>query len=244
MKNVQDVVQVDLERDYVMKIRVKFTKSGYVKYVGHLDTMRLFQRAIKVAQLPVAYSQGFSPHSLVYFAMPLAVGMSSHGEYMEIVMQEDVTVETVRERLSKVLVPGITIVDVFEVEEKTASLMSLVQGADYTVYLKALDGEALTAKALCAQVSQSSELIVMKKGKKGIAPVDIKPLLLNYEMADVDGGVRMALKVCAGSSKNLNPDLFLKALLGERAYEAVLIREELYAEGEGGLVPLNQVGRI
>lgn len=238
------MVRVVLERDYVMKIRVKFSKSGNVKYVGHLDTMRLFQRAIKVAQLPVAYSQGFSPHSLVYFALPLAVGMQSEGEYMEIVMQEPILAGDVKERLSSVMVSGITLLDVFEVEEKTPSLMSLVQGADYKLILKVLQQPEVTATVLEEKVMTSTELMVLKKGKKGIAPVDIKPLILQSVFTDRDGKIDIDLKVFAGSSKNLNPDLFIKALLGESPYELEVVRKELYTEGEEGLIPLYTVGRV
>lgn len=227
-----------------MKIRVKFSKSGNVKYVGHLDTMRLFQRAIKVAQLPVAYSQGFSPHSLVYFALPLAVGMQSEGEYMEIVMQEPILAGDVKERLSSVMVSGITLLDVFEVEEKTPSLMSLVQGADYKLILKVLQQPEVTATVLEEKVMTSTELMVLKKGKKGIAPVDIKPLILQSVFTDRDGKIDIDLKVFAGSSKNLNPDLFIKALLGESPYELEVVRKELYTEGEEGLIPLYTVGRV
>ncbi len=227
-----------------MRIRVKFSKCGNVKYVGHLDTMRLFQRAIKVAQLPVGYSQGFSPHSLVYFALPLAVGMSSEGEYMEIVMAEPITVEEVRERLSKVMVAGITLLDVFEVEEKTPSLMSLVQGADYKLILNVPNYNEITAAALEAKVEESDELIVLKKGKKGIAPVDIKPLILESQFTQAEEAILIDLKVYAGSSKNLNPDLFVKALLGDQSYKLQVMRKELYAEGDKGFVPISAVGRI
>ena len=227
-----------------MKIRVKFSKSGNVKYVGHLDTMRLFQRAIKVAQLPVAYSQGFSPHLLVYFALPLAVGMQSEGEYMEIVMQEPILAGDVKERLSSVMVSGITLLDVFEVEEKTPSLMSLVQGADYKLTLKVLQQPEVTATVLEEKVMTSTELMVLKKGKKGIAPVDIKPLILQSVFTDREDKIDIDLKVFAGSSKNLNPDLFIKALLGESPYELEVVRKELYTEGEEGLTPLYTVGRV
>ena len=227
-----------------MKIRVKFSKCGNVKYVGHLDTMRLFQRAIKVAQLPVGYSQGFSPHSLVYFALPLAVGMSSEGEYMEIVMADPVTVEEVKERLSKVMVTGITLLDVFEVEEKTPSLMSLVQGADYKLILNVPNCDEITAAVLETKVKESDELIVLKKGKKGIAPVDIKPLILESQFTQAEDVILIDLKVYAGSSKNLNPDLFVKALLKDQSYELQVMRKELYAEGDKGFEPISTVGRI
>ena len=227
-----------------MRVRLKFSKMGKVKYVGHLDTMRLFQRAIKVADLPVSYSQGFSPHSLVYFALPLAVGMSSEGEYMEIVMHEVVPPQEVKERLQKVMVDGITLLDAYEVEEKSTSLMSLVQGAEYTIMLNCPENPEVTAESLATMLEESQELIVMKKGKKGIAPVDIKPLILKSHFSQEENIIKIDLEVYAGSSKNLNPDLFVKALLGERVYTIQVSRKELYTEENNGLVPIYTVGRI
>jgi len=206
--------------------------------------MRMFQRAIKVAKLPIAYSQGFNPHALVYFAIPLAVGVSSEGEYMEMVLKEDVAIEVVKERLSKVMVPGISLLDVYPVDDKTDSLMSLVSAADYSIRLTLPEHPEVTAKMLSDKLQESSELIVMKKGKKGIAPVDIKPLILEAEIREENSAINMDLKVLAGSSKNLNPELLVKALIEEKPYEMKLVRKELYTEGENELIPLYKVGRM
>ncbi len=67
-----------------MTYRIKFAKYGVVRYIGHLDVMRYFQKAIRRSGLPVVYSQGFSPHQLMSFALPLGVGVTSDGEYMEV----------------------------------------------------------------------------------------------------------------------------------------------------------------
>ena len=64
-----------------MKVRIKFTKEGPMKFVGHLDTMRYFQKAIRRAELPIAFSGGYSPHMIMSFAAPLGVGVTSTGEY-------------------------------------------------------------------------------------------------------------------------------------------------------------------
>ena len=66
-----------------MKVRIKFTKTGAMKFVGHLDTMRYFQKAIRRAELPVAFSGGYSPHMIMSFAAPLGVGTTSLGEYFD-----------------------------------------------------------------------------------------------------------------------------------------------------------------
>ena len=67
-----------------MKIRIKFRKFGPVRFIGHLDLMRFFQKMIRRADLDIAYSNGFSPHQIMSFAAPLGVGLESNGEYMDI----------------------------------------------------------------------------------------------------------------------------------------------------------------
>ena len=67
-----------------MKTRMRFTKTGTVKFIGHLDCMRFFQKALRRAKLDVAYSQGYSPHQLMSFASPLGVGITSDGEYIDV----------------------------------------------------------------------------------------------------------------------------------------------------------------
>lgn len=228
-----------------MKIRLKFRKEGQVKFVGHLDTMRLFQRAVKVACIPVAYSQGFSPHSLIYFALPLAVGMSSTGDYMDIVTKEAIEPSEVKAALNKVLVKGIEILEAFEVEEKGDSLMSLVTAADYQIIIEDSTKAGITLELLRQKFENEETLMVMKKGKKGIKEVDIKPLILSLEMAETAGEICLETKVYAGSERNLNPDLLMKALLGEETANALtfkMTRKEMYTGEAASSVPLYTFG--
>ncbi|HBZ63583.1 MAG TPA: Fe-S oxidoreductase, partial [Lachnospiraceae bacterium] len=67
-----------------MKTRFRFTKTGSIKFIGHLDCMRFFQKALRRAKMDVAYTQGFNPHQIMSFASPLSVGLTSDGEYIDI----------------------------------------------------------------------------------------------------------------------------------------------------------------
>ena len=80
-----------------MRARIKFSKTGNMKYVGHLDLMRFFQRAMRRADIPIRYSEGFSPHQIMSFAAPLGIGLESIGEYM------DITLDDERQELSGVI---------------------------------------------------------------------------------------------------------------------------------------------
>ena len=117
-----------------MKVRIKFTKTGAMKYVGHLDTMRYFQKAIRRAELPVAFSGGYSPHMIMSFAAPLGVGTTSMGEYFDTELTEKVPTAEIEDRLNAVMVEGITISSARQVEDgKASTAMALVAAADYFV---------------------------------------------------------------------------------------------------------------
>lgn len=228
-----------------MRIRVKFSKQNYVKFVGHLDTVRLFQRAIKAANIPIAYSQGFSPHALVYFAMPLSVGVSSISEYMDIITQRDVETEAVKEDLNKHLPKDIEILEVSQMPEKSDSLMSLVTVADYTIRFKIGDLRE-DFISYCQERLTEEEWLITKKSKKKFKEVNIRPLLYRLEIEKQEDEYIIAIQVAAGSIENLSPELLLKALIIEKPLEEIpysIERTELYAKGEEGIIPLGKYGK-
>ena len=100
-----------------MKVRIKFSKEGPMKFVGHLDTMRYFQKALRRAELPVAFSGGYSPHMIMSFAVPLGVGMESLGDYFDLEMAEDMPTAEIAARLEGQMAEGMHIVSVRKVED-------------------------------------------------------------------------------------------------------------------------------
>ena len=94
-----------------MRIRVKFRKYGAMKFIGHLDMMRYFQRAIRRAQIDIAYSEGFHPHPLMSFAAPLGVGITSDGEYFDISVHSTDTSEVSLTRLNEAMAEGVEVTD-------------------------------------------------------------------------------------------------------------------------------------
>ena len=89
-----------------MKVRVKFAKEGAMKFIGHLDIMRYFQKAIKRAGIDVAYSEGFSPHMIMSFAAPLGVGVTSTAEYFDMEINMPISGKEAVKRLNEVMVEG------------------------------------------------------------------------------------------------------------------------------------------
>ena len=86
-----------------MKIRIKFAKTGCMKFIGHLDIMRFFQKAIRRSGLPIAFSEGFSPHMIMSFAAPLGVGVTSSGEYFDMELTEEISSAEITDRLNREL---------------------------------------------------------------------------------------------------------------------------------------------
>ena len=254
-----------------MKIRIKFSKQGEMKFIGHLDIMRYFQKAIRRAGVDVRYSEGFSPHQIMSFAAPLSVGLTSNGEYMDIEVLSTGSSEEMVNRLNQVSVDGIRVLSYRVLPEKTANAMSAVAAADYTLQFRPgyePEDEEGWFQHFAGFLKQPS-IPVVKKTKKGEREIDLRPLIYEASLISCpvpedkieEKGRKAApgifLKLSAGSAANIKPELVLDAYyhsLGkERPEFAFLIqREELYAQlpDEGGdgkdslrFVPLEALGK-
>lgn len=85
-----------------MKVRIKFRKYGVLKFIGHLDVMRFFQKMMRRAEIPIAFTGGYSPHMIMSFASPLGIGLTSDGEYVDIELTELIDSETAVRRMNAV----------------------------------------------------------------------------------------------------------------------------------------------
>lgn len=232
-----------------MKVRVKFSKFGMMKFIGHLDVMRYFQKAIRRAGIDIAYSEGMSPHMIMSFAAPLGVGLTSDAEYMDIEIKTPISSSQAIEALNRVGVEGIRVTGFYEVPEgKANKAMTLVAAADYTVRFRKGYEPAGDWQSGVSHFFAQPSIPVIKKTKKSEKEVDIRPMI--YEMS-VNGGT-VFLKLSSGSVANLKPELVMDAYLetlGVRpepfAYE--IHRCEVYAdlgtETKRKLVPLGELGK-
>lgn len=171
-----------------MKARIKFQKYGAMKFVGHLDVMRYFQKAFRRANIDSEYSKGFSPHQIMSFAAPLGVGLTSDGEYLDVQLLSAQEPEIMIERMNAVITDGFRIIGYHplleaEANTKTVTAMALVSSADYLVSLK--DGysirEDITApesfQKAFEEFIQLPEIVIDKKTKKSEKEVDIKAMI-------------------------------------------------------------------
>ena len=106
-----------------------------MKFIGHLDIMRYFQKAIRRANIPIAFSGGFSPHMIMSFAAPLGVGVTSAGEYFDMELTDDsLSSKEMENRLNATMAEGMKVISVRQISDgKASACMSLVAAADYTV---------------------------------------------------------------------------------------------------------------
>ncbi len=234
-----------------MKARIKFRKYGAMKFIGHLDVMRFFQKAVRRADIPIAFTGGYSPHMVMSFAQPLGVGITSDGEYVDIELTEKICSEDAVRRLNQVTVEGIDIVSFVEVpDDKKAGGMTITAAADYQVFLlesaKSSDVRLPLPEAWREDIPRflsEEQIVVLKKTKKSEKEVDIRPMIYKMEAEAAD--VRLFL--AAGSEQNLKPDLVMEAFLAYVDSSGLPLhyhRVDLYAKnGNGVFTPLDELGR-
>lgn len=230
-----------------MKLRIKFTKHGPLRFIGHLDVMRFFQKTIRRAQLDVAYTGGYSPHQVMSFAAPLGVGLESNGEYMDIQVHSLTSCEDVKERLNAASVPGIKITSVKILPETAGNAMASVAAASYTVRFREGRGPQFDpAEALTGFMSKE-QILITKETRKGIREVDLKPGI--YELLWEKNAFHMLLD--ASSAGNIKPIQVIEALFLENGSilqeNALLItREETFSatteEDTCRFIPLEETG--
>ena len=203
-----------------------------MKFIGHLDIMRYFQRAIRRAGIDVAYSEGFSPHMIMSFANPLGVGLTSEAEYFDLVIRTAYPSQELMDRLNAVMVEGMRVMNVVQVpEEKASKAMSLVAAADYLVRFRYPETLPADWKVKFSTFMEQPSITVTKKTKKGEKEMDIRPLVYGWHFEE-DG---IFLQVSSGSSDNLRPELVVEAFakandLPLNEFSLLIHRKEVYAD--------------
>jgi radical SAM-linked protein len=130
------------------RLRVRFKRGGEVKFISHLDLIRLWQRAFQRAKIPIAYSEGFSPHPRISLAAPLPIGVTSDAELMDIHLAKWVSPYFLTSALSQQLPSGIEILQTYSIAPNQPSLQSQVRFAEYQVTMKLEKGKAEVEAAI------------------------------------------------------------------------------------------------
>lgn len=220
-----------------MKVRLKFTKTGPIRFVGHLDLMRTFQKIFRQSSIPIAYSEGFNPHQIFSIAAPLSVGVTGEGEYLDMKLTQKCTPEDLIAQINLSCPRGLSIIEAVELDEKETSAMASVAAAKYII----TQNKQIIKQEIIDALSQKENLIITKKTKKGkIKEMDIKPGIINA--AVLDG--KIVLTLSTGSVFNVKPDAVLRLLVEEAGqdynpFDFSIHREDLYW-GEYNLISLSK----
>ena len=224
------------------KYRLKFIKSGPVRFIGHLDLLSLFNMAVKRADLPIAYSEGFNPHQLIAFALPLSLGYYSNGEYVDIVFTRRIDCGDLVRSLNATLPDGLSISVAAALPADSKNGAALVRYSDYRVLLP--KGLELESKIVDNFIAQGS-IVTSKKTKRTVGNVDIKEDIIRFESVQSDDKVtEISMRLSAGPYRSLRADTVMGALFSYAAetypeHGLTYIREDIL--GEDGEALINHV---
>ena len=160
------------------KLRLKITKGNPIRYVSHLDYAGTVERAVRRAQLPAAYSEGFNPHMKLAFASALAVGVTSEAEYLDLELTEAADITLLEAQLTSQLPAGIELKAAKYVEQHSKALMAVVNLAVYEINV-VLTADAVweNVKAIIDNFNSEIEVIYVKQSPKGRREIDVKEYL-------------------------------------------------------------------
>ena len=183
----------------IMRIRITFAKLGALRYTGHLDLHKLWERAARRAELPLAYSQGFHPQPKMNIAAALPLGFSSRCEVLDMRLEHEIPLDGLREKLQGTLPTGIQVTNVESIDERAPTLQTQVASAEYEVSLAEASSTALRANGAEVQrkiesVLESESIIRTRRGKE----YDLRPLIEALDL--MDGKILMKLAAREGAT--------------------------------------------
>ena len=190
------------------KYVIKYSRGDKVKYISHLDFVRMFHRAVRRSGLDFMFSQGFNPHPIMTVAVPLSVGVTADGEYMNVGFETTLNENELMSTLNGVLPSGFEVKTVKRTEGKEYDF-NLIERAEYILDIECDNPNAIDVDALMS----NTEISVLKKSKSGEKETDIKPLIHSLEKVIPESGtigIRAILE--AGNMATLKPETLVDAI--------------------------------
>ncbi len=176
-----------------MRIRITFQKLGALRYTGHLDLHKLWERAARRAELPLAYSQGFHPQPKMNIAAALPLGFSSRCEVLDMRLEHDIQLDGLVEKLQGTLPTGIQVTSVESVDERAPTLQTQVVSAEYEVSLAEADFGS-EVKRKIESVLAAESIVRIRREKE----YDLRPLIETLDL--LDGKILMKLAAREGAT--------------------------------------------
>ena len=229
-----------------MRYLVKFTKEENIKFISHLDVLKTIQKNIRRAELPIEYSQGFNHHMTTSIAQPLSVGVYSSGEYMDMVLTEEMNEDEIISRLNSTAPGGIKYLSALAIpykegEKKVPQAMAMIDGARYTIKIKYSDVSNLEKEV--NELLEREEWNIVKRTKKGERETNIKTMVKEFKFWIKDNVLVINALISTGSREHLSADLLVKYIQENTSNALVdsfvdIKREEMYFYKNDKLVPL------
>jgi radical SAM-linked protein len=194
------------------RLRITFAKDEPIKYISHLDLMRAWERALRRAQVPLAYSEGFNPRPKISIAAPLPVGFTGRGEVMDIVLSSRISPYNFAKRIKPHLPPGLEILSVEEVYLSLPSLQSQMRYAEYRVVVES--EEALAEMEKRVEEVLSAQSLPRQRERKGkVTEYDLRPLIDDLWIEGREGGAYiLGMRLQSDSQATGRPDEALEAM--------------------------------
>jgi radical SAM-linked protein len=227
----------------VSRIRFRFAKEPRVRLLSHLELQSAVQRTLRRAEIPAAFSHGFSPHMKLAFADALPVGVSSEGEYADVRLRADVDPSEFVRRWTAARPAGLTVLAATRVAQNAPSLTSRVAAASYRVSLGRLGIDVSTARERVQRLLEADEWVVQRsvKKKRGekVTSLDLRALVDRVTVEEEDGEVRLDLVIGRRSGNLGRPKELLIALFdldADRVLDAKVHKLDSFVDFDGGLV--------
>lgn len=193
------------------EVRLRFSKTGRLKYISHLDINRAMGRAFKRAEIPLWYTEGFNPHPYMSFSLPLSLGVESLCESVDIRLIDNITNEEIKKRMNAVLPADLKIADVYDNFRDNSEIVY----SDYVYKFQFADNEKALEKI--SLLLSADEIMALKKGKQGrkkvLKETNIKPFIDKYNLSIRDDIIILNIRLLAGGEKNLNPSLLFDTII-------------------------------
>jgi radical SAM-linked protein len=217
-----------------MRVRVRYSKFGKVRFLSHRDLARIIERAVRRADLPVSYSEGFSPHARLHFGLALSTGYESHAEYFDVDLDEDRDGMRPAPELAAALDPclpaGVTTTASRELEPGTPSLQDAVTSSTWRFDLPAADADEVVARAAQLLAADELPLELVRKGKQ--VREDLRPLLLDLVAERTPAGALLTAEL-GTKPRSVRPAELLAALrLDVEPTRVVRMHQWITSDGE------------
>jgi radical SAM-linked protein len=198
------------------RYRIRFSKLGKIRFTSHRDVARMWERALRRATLPVAYTEGFSPHPKLSFGLALSTGHESLGEYLDVDLAEPVDVDSIPARLDPCLPIGLDVQAAAEIEPGTPSLQQVVTSCTWQIEVVGLGRAELSERVDACLLADS--LVVTRERKGHKVTDDLRPAILTLEMLD-EGTVLLA--ELATQPRGVRPSELVTVLAGQQDHEVL-----------------------